>query len=267
MRGKFEFKEDWTYRMPIHFTGHPFDRGNRVVYSDVLMLKTEQQTDMDVLAGFVPPEFEILRPSVIWSYANCRGVDFMSNGEYRIFQASVPVKFVGGERELTGVYPLVIWEDDPVPILGGREEDGMPKLYCNISPDRHYENHWFAAASLYCETMVRIDFHEKEEAGAEELKAVQDDPLTNNFGYRYIPLVEKGGAAERGPILYPQEMHPKRIWHGEGSVSVILPDEWYKNPSMNQILAGLDSLPVRGFTGASRIEGSLRLCVADSKEL
>lgn len=267
MRGKFEFKDGWTYRMPLHFIVRPFDHNNRVVFSDVLMLKVEQQTDMDVLAAFVPPEFEILRPSVIWSYANCRGVDFLSNGDYRIFQASVPVKYVGGDRELTGVYPLIIWEDDPIPILGGREEDGMPKLYCNISSDRHYENHWFTSAALYSETMARMDFHEKNEAGADEVRAAADDPVTNNFGYRYIPLVEKGGASTKGPILYPQEMHPKQIWHGEGSVQVVVPDAWYKNPSMYQILEGLASLPVRGFTGAARIKGSLRLCIADSKEL
>lgn len=267
MRGKFNFNEDYTYRMPVHFKGWPFNNANRVVFSDVSMFQVEQKTELEELANLVPSEFELLAPSLLWSYANCRGVDFMANGEYRIFQASVPVKYAEKGREINGVYPLVIFEDDPVPILGGREEDGMPKVFCCISTDRHYENHWFASAALYCETMAKFDFHESGEAAGEELAAVQSSPLVNNFGYRYIPHVEGGGASTRGPILYPQEVRPERLWHGEGSVRVIVPDAWYKNPFMYHILAGLAKLPDLGFANAVRMKGSLRLCVADSKEL
>lgn len=267
MRGRFIFREDYTYRMPVHFSGRPFNNENRVVYSDVLTLKTEQKTEMEALAAYVPSEFEILRPSVIWQYMNCRGVDFMANGEYKIFQAGVPVKYTGGGEAITGAYPLVIFEDDPVPILGGREEDGMPKVFCNISPERHYENHWFASASLYCETMLSFDFHETGEASAEELKAAQDVPLVNSFGYRCIPNVGRGGSATRGPVLYPQEMRPAKMWKGEGGVKVTVPDAWYKNPPMYSILTGLNELPNLGFTAAERTHGTVRLCVADSKAL
>ncbi|MDO5563304.1 MAG: acetoacetate decarboxylase family protein [Synergistaceae bacterium] len=267
MRGKFNFRDGFTYRMPVHFRGWPFSRDTRVVYSDVLMMQTEQSTDMEALAQYVPSEFEILRPSVVWGYANCRGVDFMANGEYRIFQASVPVRYIGGEREIEGVYPLVIWEDDTVPILGGREEDGMPKVFCDISSDRHFEKHWFASASLYCETMARFDFYEVCEADAETLKAAQDSPFVNNFGYRYIPLVESGGAATCGPILYPQEVHPRKIWNGDASVDIVVPKDWYKIPQMYSTLKCLGGLPNLGFTNGVRMEGSLRLCVADSKSL
>ena len=267
MRGKFCFKDGFTYRMPVHFRGWPFDNGNRPVFSDVLMIQAEQQTGMEALAQYVPPEFEILRPSILWAYSNCRGVDFLSNSEYRILQACAPVKFIGGDEEITGVYPLVIFENDAAPVLGGREEDGMPKVWCDISCERRYENHWFACASLNCETMVKVDFHETGAASDAQLKAAQNCPLVNNFGYRFIPHADKGGAAASGPILYPQEFHPTGMWSGEGSFKVIPPDAWYKNPAMFQILAGLAALPDCGFTCCMRARGSIRLCVADSREL
>lgn len=267
MRGQFKFDDDYTYRMPVHFRGWPFDSNNRVVFTDVLVLMVDQLTDEQALAQYIPSEFELLAPKINWTYSNCRGVDFMSNGEYRIFQASAPVSYTANGDTIVGSYPLIILEDDPVPIIGGREECGMPKVYCNICPDRHYENHWFAAASLYSYTMAAIDFREAGEAPDDVLKAAQQSSLVNAFGYRYIPHVETGGAATKGPVLYPQEMHVERLWYGEGEVKVFAPDAWYKLPSMSSTLSALAALPVLGFENAARASANIRLCVADSKAL
>ncbi|MDY2984903.1 MAG: acetoacetate decarboxylase family protein [Synergistes jonesii] len=52
-------------------------------------------------------------------------------------QAPALVRYRGGKESIEGYYPLVIFENNVVPVLGGREEDGMPKAVCGISLDRH----------------------------------------------------------------------------------------------------------------------------------
>jgi hypothetical protein len=265
MQGRFEFQEGFTYRMPVHFRGHPYQDNVRVVYHDCRAIMVEQKTDMAALAKYIPAEFEITAPVIQWSYYNCRGVDFMSNGEYRIFQASVPVRWREGDRP-EGSYPLIVFEDDGIPILGGREEDGIPKVLCDISIDRHYENHWFAAASLYCDTMLKADFWEEAELPAEIVQTV-GEARTNAFGNRYLPKVGEAGAAYQDYVLYPQQILPEKAWTGRASVRVFVPDPWYKNPYMYGALAALGGLPAYGFQNAMRVQGKLRLCVSDSKKL
>lgn len=267
MKGRFTCQESLTYRMPVHFREMKYNLDNRVVYRNVMSFSVEQKTDGDALAKYVPSDFEITSPSILWGYVNCRDVDFMAHGEYRIFQATVPVRYEKNGQAIDGVYPLVIFENDATPILGGREEDGMPKVYCDIAGERHHENHWFANASLYCDTMLRMDFHEAEPIGAQALEALNVNPLTNNFGYRYIPQVGAPGAATSGPVLYPQEVHPETGWTGEMSVEVRPPRNWYENFTLYATLKALHDLPNHGFVNGMRMVGSLRLCVADSKAL
>lgn len=80
---------------------------------------------------------------------------------------------------------------------------------------------------------------QEEEAAPEICQQMRENPLVNNFGFRYIPKVDGGGADTCGPILYPQENLPERLWRGRAEVRVFPPDAWYKNPSMFAILYGL----------------------------
>ena len=117
MKGKFEFKEGYSYHMPVHFRGTPAGEVTNPLYGDVFVLSADITTGMDALAEFVPKDFEILEPVVNVQYNDCRGVEWMSHGEYRILQFGVPVRYLGNDEGLTGLYPLVLWEDKAEPIL------------------------------------------------------------------------------------------------------------------------------------------------------
>ena len=145
MRGLFRFNEEFVYKMPVHFGGDPF-YPVRTVYGDMTCLGVSFRTEEDALLRFIPEDFEMLEPVVNVQYANCRDVDWMAGGEYRLIQASVPVRYEGNSEGLVGEYVLVIWENKACPILGGREEDGMPKLFADIACERHVNERWFTAA-------------------------------------------------------------------------------------------------------------------------
>lgn len=265
MKGKFVPQDGYSYRMPTHFCGWPYNGGSRVVYSDVFMMSVFQRTDPDALAAYVPAQFELLDGDLQWSYCNCRGVDFMSGGEYRILQVNAHVSFDSQDGPIEGWYPLVIWEDNAHPVIGGREEDGMPKLIADISAERHVDKHWFASTSLNCETMARFDFVDDREASPEEVATMGQQ--INAFGYRYFPHPDRSGAAYQGIVLYPQSVTPSQAWFGEGKVSLFMPDPWYRIPNMALILGGLAGLPNNGFFGGVRQRCTTKLSVADSKEL
>lgn len=267
MRGTFSFKDGYTYRMPVTLRNYPFNRDVRVYYDDCRMFSFDQKTDMEALAPLIPEDFEILKPIVSWEYTNCRGVDFMMNGEYRILQAEVPVRFCGKEDTVEGMYPLIIMENSPVPVLGGREEDGMPKVVCDISLDRHMGDHWFAAASSDCETIARMNFYQEKELSEAQVEEINGKEMLNMIGNRCLPAVDRPGNAYQEYILYPQQIIVKQAFSGKGDIGVIAPAEWYIQPSLNQALYALSGLPNYGFENVMRMDCALRLCVSDSRTL
>ncbi|MGC9322058.1 MAG: acetoacetate decarboxylase family protein, partial [Kosmotogaceae bacterium] len=167
-KGKFVFNADFIYKMPVHFGGAPF-YPVRVVYGDNTVISVDYETDENALLRYIPEDFELKEPVVSVQYTNCRDVDWMIGGEYRLIQVTTPVKYVGNSEDLEGVYALVVWENKTCPIIGGREEDGVPKVFADISSERHLENHWFVAASYEQFTFLKIDLQRGDEVSEEDL--------------------------------------------------------------------------------------------------
>jgi len=265
LRGKFSIRKDYVYKMPVHFGGEPFVPV-RTVYGDMTTICVKFETDQEALLKIIPEDFELLEPVVNVQYANCREVDWMSGGEYRLIQLSSPVRYTGNPEGLEGQYALVIWENKACPIIGGREEDGMPKVFADIASERHSGEHWFTSASYECNTFLTIDLERKEELGAGEIAELNEHSRTNVFGWRYIPNMGKGGASLSHATLYPQEAIARQAWIGEGCI------KWYpltleQNLVQFRIISTLANLPVIRYLPAKMMKGSSRLNVGDSRPL
>lgn len=267
MKGKFEFKEGHIYGMPVHFCGYPADMKRNPVYNDMFDLSADITTEMDLLAQFVPRDFEILEPLVNVTYKNCRGVEWMSHGEYRILQFAVPVRYLGNGEGLTGVYPLVLWEDKTHPILMGREYTGMPKIFADISIERRWEDHWFVRASYEGSTFVKLDFWDKKAAGEDEIAAKNKAThRLNSFGWRYTPNVHRAGAALSHAVLYPSQAQIDTMWHGEATIT--WPEyDLQENITQAGVIGGLSSLPILGVGNAVRSRGRAILCDDEARAL
>ena len=251
--------------MQVHFGGYDFAPVS-TVYGDMTTIMMGFETDQEELLKLIPEDFELLQPVVHVQYANCREVDWMSGGEYRLIQLSSPVRYEGNSEGLEGEYPLVIWEDKACPIIGGREEDGMPKVFADIAVERHSGDHWFTSASYECNTFLTLDLDRKEELGTEELARLNENPRINFFGWRYIPRLGKGGASLSHATLYPQEATMIRAWRGDGRV------RWHPfTLEMNLVqfsaICSLSNLPVLRYLPALMTKGSARLNVGDSRTL
>ena len=247
--------------------GLPPARSRTRLYGDVFVLSADITTGMDALAEFVPKDFEILEPVVNVQYNDCRGVEWMSHGEYRILQFGVPVRYLGNDEGLTGLYPLVLWEDKAEPILSGREDTGMPKMFADISIERRWEDHWFVRASYEGTTFVKLDFWDKGAAGADKIAARNEDTRrVNAFGWRYIPNVSGGGAALNHAVLYPSEAHVDAMWHGEATITWTQYD-WWENIIQAGVILGLSSLPIHRVENAVRSRGRVILVNSEARAL
>lgn len=265
MRGRFKFREDYVYKMPVHFGGHQF-YPVRTVYGDITGISIRYETKSEALLQYIPEDFELLEPVVNVQYSNCRDVDWMTGGEYRLIQVTVPVKYLGNTEGLTGDYALVVWENKACPIIGGREEDGVPKIFADIAAERHKEDHWFTAASYESHTFLKFDFFRKEEVKKEDVQKINIDSRINLFAWRYIPNLGRGGASLSHATLYPQSSRTERMWTGEGFIgwtrlsSEQHPLQWY-------IIEALSELPVVKYLKAVMIKGTSQLNVGDSRIL
>lgn len=264
-RGLFRPSEELVYSMPVHFTGRVF-QPVMAEYGDMTCIKVSFQTDQEALLRYLPHCFELAEPRVDVQYANCRDVAWMSGGDYRLLQVTMPARYVGEGDEIEGDYCLVVWEDKACPIIGGREEDGVPKLFAQIAAERHVGDHWFTSLSYECCQFCSLDFFGAEEVSSGELEEMNCCGRFNLFGWRYIPNVGEAGHALSHATLYPQRASFTWARWGRGVLS------WNslgfeRHPVQWRVIDALASLPVLGWGRAVMTKGSAVLEVGASRAI
>ncbi|HOV68385.1 MAG TPA: acetoacetate decarboxylase family protein [Methanoregulaceae archaeon] len=249
----FRFDETKTYRMPPHFGGNdPAPPGMAVYNRDTTGLTFTCTTEADRLERFIPDCFELLRPDIVFGFGQLREIDWLAGGHYNVVTADVPVRFVGERDRIEGNYNLVTWENRATPILGGREENGVPKVYAEIE-DLHAwpaaylgGPDYFTNASYDGNTFVRMEMRDPRPVKGEEFAALRASMASVNlFGWRYIPNVSGPGAALSQPILYPQGFELGAAWKGTGAIEWIRLAPW-QNPTQFHIINALADLPILG---------------------
>lgn len=174
---------------------------------------------------------------------------------------------------LTGTHLAVLFESLTDPITSGREELGMPKLFCDIDIDRSQPDAVRIAASFRGAKFVDLRL-----AGLKE-----DDPSTEagtiggeaDYGilvYRYIPAVGQPGKAdaEYAVVVPHDEDFPKgtvkKVFRAassaqeEGSktgASVNIQGlDWTQLPTLHHVAKALADIPIYEVVSAKVVEGT-----------
>lgn len=257
----FHFDPNKTYRMPPFFGGMDFDPALESRVEDVLSLTYTITTDGRKLADYLPEGFELLRPEIRISYNQLRQVDFMLGGAYNLIQIDVPARFNGRRDHLEGTFPLVIWENNTKPILGGREESGQPKIFADIQDVHILHNVYFTNASYDGNTFLRLELRNPQPVSRQVFEQIKAGSANYNvFGWRYIPKVGAPGADLSQPILYPQSMHVTCACMGAGCFQWLELNQNYQyGDTINQyeIIKQLAALPVCRMEPVLLIRGSI----------
>lgn len=198
--------EDAVYSMPL-IMGPLFERVGRPgrVYGRVETLAATFRTDREAVRPLVPECFEIPdEPTLTVSFGDYDQVDFIAGGGYRVAYAGVSARFAGTET-VDGLHILVMWEDETVPIVMGRELIGIPKFHAAITPLRNVaEDTLSASASVWGHEVMSIDVHQFKEQNLvvrrTAQKRVNETPW---LGFKHIPSFD-------GP---PDASYPMVVWN------------------------------------------------------
>jgi hypothetical protein len=254
----FKFSEDSNYLMPAHFGGYP-GKPQPAAYHDVISIMVSYETDSEMLAAFIPEPFQTTQPILTIQYSMCRRVDWMAGSGYNLISVGVPAAHVHGRERIEGVYVLVIWENRTAPILAGREQSGMPKIFADIEDHHQLGDRLLTNASYEGWTFLRIDFRRAKQMSADELiRLNQRAGAVNAFGWRYIPNIGRPGAALSHATLFPQEFVYAVAWQGEGQIhwEALGPEQYAGYAPITQALS---RLPIKAYRDCMMTQGSLVL--------
>jgi len=249
-------QDGFTRRMPAHFRKW-VPAGGICPYDDCTTLEISYVTDGKKLREYVPEEFSITRPLVMVMYQKCNGIQWMGGSQYSVVTASVPVSYPEGKEPIHGAYHLVLWEDKTEPIIGGREEAGMPKIFADIPEYRRMGKELSANLSHEGRTFLEMDLTiGRNYTPAELAELNKDNGRIVQFGWRYIPKI----GAEPGPALseatyYPVDNAVASASVCTGTVKWTVPKP-VEHPTQYDIIAALADLPIKEYLPGSFRKGS-----------
>jgi acetoacetate decarboxylase len=247
------------YLSPL-IIGPVFEQGKvpSLIYGEVQTLALQYETDYAAAQALLPECYQpAKRPVVTVSFGYFGGVDFLAGGGYNIAAVSVAASFDGEKDHVEGGAVLVILEDDTVPITGGREHLGAPKIYANISPVKTLPN-----GTLRCEASrwghllfgLNLGTLKKQNVIARSVagKRLSEQPM---LGYKYIPSLD-GPPDAAYPTVFMTDYKVDALWLGKiGDMffgeAVEEDIVWYK-----KVIDALKTLPVRQVTQTVRFRGS-----------
>ncbi|KAB2578789.1 FAD binding domain containing protein [Lasiodiplodia theobromae] len=263
------------WRQPVVFGPMPgprqdfFGRPRKATHSTATTASIKFKTSATVLQGLFPnSQYRFAKPGTVayasFSQTTLNKMDWLGGGGYRHFGLyihGVQYTKTNGET-VSGTYMPILFESLADPIVSGREELGMPKLYCTIDIHRRHRSYrlqtgWEGA------TFGEIALEGLEEVDpAEEKGTIGGEADDGIIVYRYMPEVyHRGKAASEHTVFVPHAEEAKvvpttvkRMWRGKtGSVKFDALD-WDALPTLHHIISRLAEVPVFEIVGAKVVE-------------
>jgi hypothetical protein len=248
-----------TYMMPLMMG--PLDNrkdSGGAVYRKVETVALQYETSPEAIAALLPDCYQpTKKPIVTVAFIYNDGVDFMAGRGYRIATVMVTARYDGERDHTEGSFALVMFEDDTLPIVLGRERLGVPKLYADISPIRTLpDGHLRCEASLWGHLLFGIDVDPLVKQDDAMIAAANESPRgAPLLGFKYI-------SSPDGP---PDAAYPLSTPSDRTLVGMSLGRSgrfFFGNPGLEDIgvvaraIDALGTLPVQQVVGTSRSRSS-----------
>jgi acetoacetate decarboxylase len=222
--GKTQMKieVDKFYRMPLIMgplaTLH--DRvASQIQYKQVEVVALQYQTDPEAIRSLLPDCYRPAKnPTVTVVFGYNDKLEFMAGGGYRLAAVQVAAIFDGEQDQVEGDYVLVMFEDQTWPIIGGREDLGIPKLYADITPLTLLpDNHLRCEASLWGHLLFGVDLSpERKQNPVARLAANRMINARPWLGYKYIPSLD-GPPDASYPTVSKNDTNVRDLWFSESA--------------------------------------------------
>jgi len=254
----FRIQDNLDYNMPVHFGGVRLVPGT-VATQRATALVIGYETAREELERYIPGEFELRIPEVQVMFSTFSRINWLAGSCYNLINVSSPVRFQGKKDQIEGDYTLVTWENKTEPILRGREQTGIPKIYADIEDLHEMGSCFHTTASYEGSRFLTMHFEATSPmAGGERDRIQAALGSMNTLGWRYIPKINGPGADLSQFILFPQRMEVETVLAGTGSLQWY-EMTWLEHPTQNHIVNSLAALPIRKVTRAILAEGMVVL--------
>ena len=263
-------------------------------YHDVTGLAVTFRTRPEAVAALIPDRFRVgAGPDdealVTVSWARNRGVDWLAGGGYNLLGVNVAATYQGEIDVVPGGYCVILWEDATEPILTGREQTGIPKVYADItdleatargfrvsaaveppSPARFASRDGPGASERppgADHTVVEIEVGDLRPLPESEVRALEERSRAGSWmGYKYIPRIAGGGPDLEYATVFPTEQVYDRVESGVGRVR-FFPSTFERNPTHWQVVNLLCDLEPLEYRSALLTHGKTRLYAGRARAL
>ena len=252
--------------MPVHFGGDIFDPSYKA-RQKATMLAVTFETERAELERYIPEELELRTPEVLVAFTQFTEINWLGGGKYNLVLITVPARFDGTKDHVDAAYPLVVWENRTAPILTGREQTGVPKIFADIEDLHIYRPNYATSVSYEGNTFLSMQFEAKGPMTGKELEQAKLQFRPQDLiGWRYIPKIGAPGADLSQFVHFPQWMEVEKAYVGKGTV------KWtelsvMQNPKQHHIIKALASLPVKKVTRSVLAEGEIILDTTKARVL
>ncbi|KAL3462042.1 hypothetical protein BJX64DRAFT_277459 [Aspergillus heterothallicus] len=278
---------EWTWnridnpywRMPLAFGPMPGPRQNHLgvprdgTKSTFTTASIKFKTSRTVLQNLFPPGrrgWRFTKPDTVayasFSQTTLGKMEWLGGSGYK--HIGLYVHGVEYEKEdgsvVQGTYLPILFESLTDPIVSGREELGMPKLYTSVDVYRRANSYrirtgWEGAlwGNFLLEDLVEVD-------PSTTTGALSGEADAGILGYKYLPKsgrANKNVAAEEYPIFDPfakavPTPKPQKVYTTKRASFQIDPLNWEQLPTLHHIISRLAEVPVYEVVGAKLVEGT-----------
>lgn len=264
-----EIKSNNYYRMPLIMGPQWEGKPPKFLYQQSEIVALQYLTDSSAISALLPDCYEVGKePLVTFLFSYNNGIDFMAGGGYILAAIQVSAKFNGEKDHIEGDYIIVMFENQTWPIICGREDLGIPKLFADVSPIKIYSD-----GSLICEASYWGHLLFGLELSPPKIqnrmvKLVVSKIINSRpwLGYKYIPSLEGPPDAEYPTISY-NDTTIEKLWFADtGTVR-------FGNASSNDIgqlkiiIDALKTLKIKKIKRVLHIQGSTILRYDKSRRL
>lgn len=266
------------WRQPIAFGPMPGPRQSHygvpreATESTFTTCSIKFKTSRTVLQNLFPPGrrgFSFQSPGTIayasYSQTTLNKMEWLGGSGYRhigLYIHGIQYEKKNGEV-LKGTYMPILFESLTDPIVSGREELAMPKLYTSVDVNRRADSYYINTGweGAIWGNFRLTGLHQVE--GAVEGGNVSGEDDDGILVYRYMPQVgreKKGIPTEEYPCFIPfKEEMPKpqiqRVYHASDASIKIDGLDWDALPTLHHIVSRLAEIPVYEIVGAKVVEG------------
>ena len=258
------------YQMP-HIMGPQHDKNPlpRLSYPQSENVAIQYKTKYEAARRLVPDCYQVdEEPTITIVFGYHNGLEFLAGKGYSLATFQISAKFVSDENQIEGDYILVMFENQTIPILGGREYLGVPKLYANIPTMKVMSNgNLRCEASLWGHLLFGIELPRLRKQNP-VVKAVASKQINSRpwLAYKYIPSLDGPPDADY-PTTTRNDVKINELWMGRQAKLYFGSTTEYDIGKVVNVIEALKSLEIIKIERVLHFKGSAVLRFDQSHRL